>query len=126
MEEFAREWGAAFGRSESRHEELIASFAPEDWAAAEASRRERRPGDAPIDLGALAGAGFSIVAVTGGWSPEPFPGLDRAGQAFRAVCETPREHADARLEIFEHSSHNPQIEESDRFNDLLQEFWSTT
>lgn len=123
-EEFVRDWGAAVGRSEQRHRELTAAFSADDWAAAEASRRERWPGDAPIDLHALAASGIPVTVVAGRWDPQLFPGGEPMGRAFAAISEAIRDGSGARLEIFAGSSHNPQLEEPERFNELLRDVWS--
>lgn len=125
-EEFARAWGAALGRTPDQNEARLEAFTDDDWAAAEGSRRERWPGDAPIDLDALSAVSFPVVVVAGGWRPDIAPGAQQAGAAFRAVCDALHRRGGARLEVFEGSTHNPQIEEPERFNTLLRDVWQTS
>ncbi|MGO9822883.1 MAG: alpha/beta fold hydrolase [Solirubrobacteraceae bacterium] len=122
-QEFVAEWARARGMSDERVAEWIASFGPEEWAAAEASRRERYLGDAPIELEKLRAATFPKVVVRGAW-PAELAGREGAGRHFAAICDALSRRIDARLVVFEQSCHNPQIEEPERFNRLLQDVWS--
>ena len=89
-----------------------------EWAAAEATRRERWPGDAPVRLDLLAQAAFPTVVVAGGYD-----GHTRGGRDFAAVCGRLADGIGARLVVFEGSLHTPQIEEPEAFNRLLRELW---
>ena len=122
-EQFAAEWARARGMSEEHIAEWTASFGPEEWAAAEATRRQRYPGDAPIEVEKLRAAAFPKVVVRGAW-PVELAGREGAGRDFAAICEALADRIDARLVVFERSCHNPQIEEHERFNQLLRDVWS--
>lgn len=123
--EFIEGWARAGGRSAGEIAEWLGSFTDEDWRAADSSRRERWPGDAPIAFETLAQSSFPKVLVRGAWAAEIAPGRELTGNAFRAVCETIAERADGRIVVFEDSSHNPQLQEPDRFNRLLREIWDS-
>jgi len=116
--EFVQDWGRTRGMSRERVEVWIASLGVEEWAAAEATRRERWPGDAPIRLDLLARAAFPTVVVAGGYD-----GHSRGGRDFAAVCRTLSDGIGARFVVFERSMHTPQIEEPEAFNRLLRELW---
>ena len=126
-EQFVRAWGAeVMGRDPAAVDEWTASWTSKDWAAAESTRRERWPGDAPLQLDALAGLSAPKVVVVGGWSADIYPGRQAAGAALRAVGTTLAKRINARLVVFERSAHNPQIEESAAFNELLRATWNVT
>ena len=116
--EFVQEWGRTSGMSRERIDAWIASLGVKEWAAAEATRRERWPGDAPIRLDLLARAAFPKVVVTGGYD-----GHTRGGSDFAAVCRRLADGTGARFVVFERSMHTPQIEEPEAFNRLLRELW---
>jgi pimeloyl-ACP methyl ester carboxylesterase len=116
--EFVQEWGRTRGMSRDRIDAWIASFGAAEWAAAEATRRERWPGDAPIRLDLLARAAFPTVVVAGAYD-----GHARGGRDFAAVCQSLADGIGARLVVFERSMHTPQIEEPEAFNRLLRELW---
>jgi pimeloyl-ACP methyl ester carboxylesterase len=116
--EFAEEWARTRGMSRERIAAWVASFGAKDWAAAEATRRERWPGDAPIRLDVLAQGAFPTVVVAGGYD-----GHTRGGRDFAAVCRSLSDGIGARLVVFERSMHTPQIEEPEAFNRLLRELW---
>jgi pimeloyl-ACP methyl ester carboxylesterase len=116
--EFVQEWGRTRGMSRDRIDAWIASFGAAEWAAAEATRRERWPGDAPIRLDLLAHAPFPTVVVAGGYD-----GHTRGGRDFAAVCRRLADGIGAQLVVFERSMHTPQIEEPEAFNRLLRELW---
>jgi pimeloyl-ACP methyl ester carboxylesterase len=116
--EFVQEWGRTRGMSRDRIDAWIASFGAAEWAAAEATGRERWPGDAPIRLDLLAQAAFPTVVVAGGYN-----GHTRGGRDFAAVCRRLADGIGARLVVFERSMHTPQIEEPEAFNRLLRELW---
>jgi pimeloyl-ACP methyl ester carboxylesterase len=118
--EYAREWGRTRGLSSARIDTWIASFGVSESAAAEATRRERWPGDAPIRLDLLAQAAFPTVVVAGGYD-----GHTRGGRDFAAVCRHIADETGARLVVFEHSTHTPQSEESEAFNRLLRDLWTS-
>jgi pimeloyl-ACP methyl ester carboxylesterase len=122
-EQFVTEWARARGMSEGRIAAWTASFGPEEWAAAEGSRRERYLGDVPIDLETLRSAAFPKLLVRGSW-PSDLAGRERAGRDLAAICERLAEQINAELVVFERSCHNPQIEEHQAFNRLLRGVWS--
>lgn len=121
--EFGRAWGAAIGRTAEMQAAWEASLTQDDLAALEATRRERWPGDAPIDLAALRDAGFPITVVRGAWMPEVFEGGHPTGRAFAAVCHAIVTAIVAREVVFAGSTHSPQSEEPGPFNALLREVW---
>jgi pimeloyl-ACP methyl ester carboxylesterase len=106
--------------SAERIDGWLASFGDADWVSAEATRSERWPGDAPIQLDVLARAAFPRVVVQGGYD-----GHTRGGRDFDAVCRTLADAIGARLVEFERSTHMPQLEEPEAFNRLLRELWAT-
>jgi pimeloyl-ACP methyl ester carboxylesterase len=116
--EFVQEWGRTRGMSRERIDAWIASLGVKGWAAAEATRRERWPGDAPIRLDLLAEAAFPMVVVSGGYH-----GHTRGGRDFAAVCRRLADGTAGRFVVFERSTHTPQIEEPEAFNRLLRELW---
>jgi pimeloyl-ACP methyl ester carboxylesterase len=122
--EFVAAWATAGGRSAEQAQSWSGTFDQDDWAAVEASRNERWPGDAPIDFDALASAPFPKVLVRGAWSAEVAPGREAEGEGYRAVCETIAERIGGRVLVFGSSAHNPQIQEPERFNALLREVWA--
>ncbi|MBI3998594.1 MAG: alpha/beta hydrolase [Armatimonadetes bacterium] len=103
----------------------MAAFTLKDWAAIESTRRERWPGDAPIPLDVLAAAPFPKVLARGAWRPDLFPGRETTAQAHRIVCEIMAEAINASVVVFNDSAHNPQMEEAERFNALLQQVWQS-
>ena len=116
--EFVQEWARTRGLSRDRIDAWIGSFGATEWAAAEATRRERWPGDAPIPLNLLARAAFPTVVVAGSYD-----GHARGGSDFAAVCRSLADEIGAQLVVFERSMHAPQIEEPEAFNRLLRELW---
>ena len=44
--------------------------------------------------------------------------------AMQATAEAAARRSGAELVVFESSAHDPQMEEPDRFNDLLRRIWS--
>ena len=122
-QQYVREWGRAVGYSSFDIATWTADFVDSDWAAAESSRKERWPGDAPIDTEALARAGFPKVLARGAWRPEVAGGREAVGAGFAAVCEAIAGRIGGRVVVFEHSAHNPQREEAESFNALLRETW---
>jgi pimeloyl-ACP methyl ester carboxylesterase len=123
--EFVRAWGSeVMGRDPAAIEEWTESWTPKDWAAAETTRQERWPGDAPLQIAALARLTVPKLVVVGGWPADLFPGRQAAGSAFRAVAETIANRINARLVVFERSAHNPQAEEPALFNELLRDTWT--
>ena len=125
--EFVRAWGAGvMGRDPEAIDEWTAGWTPKDWAAAEATRRERWPGNAPLRLPALARLSVPKVVVVGGWPADLFPGRQGAGRALRVVAEALAGATRARLVVFDRSAHNPQLEEPDGFNELLRDTWTLT
>lgn len=122
--EFAAEWAGALGRDPAGIAAWTASFTDRDWAAAEASRHEAWPGDAPIDFGALAGASFPKVVVAGGWPEAVAPGRAATGRAYRAVGTAIARRIGADFVVLADSSHDLQIEEPEPFNALLRSVWA--
>jgi pimeloyl-ACP methyl ester carboxylesterase len=123
-EEFVTEWARGRGMTAERLAGWTETWGERDWAAAEASRRERWPGDAPVRLDVLAKMAVPKVLVRGAWKPEVV-GREGAGRDFAAVCRAVAEGIGARTVVFEHSSHNPQSEEPEAFNRLLRDIWSS-
>lgn len=123
--EFYRSWMLAGGRSDEQISEDTASFTPKDWAAVEASRKERWPGDAPIPLDVLAAARFPKVLVRGARPPERFPGRETIARAHREVCEVIAQAIGGTVVVFKDSAHNPQMEEPERFNSFLRSVWTS-
>lgn len=121
--EFLQAWALATGMTEERYTAWTAGFGARDWSAVEASRRERWPGDAPVDLETLRRAPFPKVVVRGAWRPV-VAGDDDRGKDFAAICEVLAERISGRLVVFDRSTHNPQMQEPQEFNDLLREVWS--
>ena len=80
------------------------------------------PGDAPIQFDVLAAAVFPKVLERGGWKREVV-GRDGAGRNYAAVCRAICDRIGGRLVVFERSSHNPQLQEPQAFNQLLREVW---
>ncbi len=120
---FLTAWGVGLGQSAEGIAARTATFGERDWAAAEATRRDRWPGDAPVAFDVLAAAPFPKILVAGGWSPDAAPGRQPTGKAFRAVCQVVAERIRARVVVFEGSAHNPQLQEPERFNELLRDVW---
>lgn len=124
--EFYRAYGLARGRSEEQISQDMAAMSSKDWAAIEASRRERSSLDAPIPVDVLAAARFPKVLVRGAWPPERFPGREIMARAYREVCEVIAEAIGARVVVFKDSAHNPQMEEAEQFNSFLRSVWRST
>jgi pimeloyl-ACP methyl ester carboxylesterase len=123
--QFVRAWaGEVMGRDPVATEKWIASWTPQDWAAAETTRKERWPGDAPVQIGALARLAVPKVVVVGGWPIDLFPGRQASGSALRVVAETIVNRINARLVVFRRSAHNPQAEEPALFNEFLRDVWT--
>jgi len=105
-----------------------ASASEADWAAAEAMRRASWAGSAPIDVAALAAAGFAKVVVVGAWDLDLHPDLaDMWASGWRQAVAA--EHCSlaqavsGRLVTMSRSAHGPMIEEADTFNALLRDTW---
>ena len=125
--DFVRGWGAGvMGRDPEAIDEWTAGWTPKDWAAADATRRERWPGNAPLRLPALARLSVPKVVVVGGWRADLFPRRQSAGRALRVVAEALTRATGSRLIVFDRSAHNPQLEEPAAFNALLRETWTMT
>ncbi len=123
-EDYVREWGATVGQSRFEIAAWTEGFSESDWATADASRRERWAGDAPLPYDELAAAGFPKVLAHGGWNPEVVGRKAQVGAAFGAVCEAIAERIGAELAVFPDSTHNPQHEEATAFNELLKRVWA--
>ena len=121
-DEFVAEWARANGMPRERLTSWTDSFGDHEWTAADASRRERWPGDAPLQFEVLAAASFPKVLVHGAWKAE-VTGREGGGRDYAAVCRVVAARVGARLVTFERSTHNPQLEEPQAFNHLLQELW---
>ena len=123
--QFVHAWGAeVMGRNPDSVDAWTSTWTPKDWAAAEATRREHWPGDAPVQLVALAELSVPKVVVVGGWPEDLFPGRQAAGRALRTVAQTLATRTKSQLVVFERSAHNPQIEEPTAFNELLRNTWT--
>ncbi len=125
IEYFMREWGASLGQSRFEVQAWTEGFSQADWAAAESSRRERWPGDAPIDYDALAAAGFPKLLVHGGWNPEVVGHKAKVGAGFAAVCHAVAQRIGGEVESFAASAHTPQHDEAAAFNELLRRVWAS-
>ena len=125
IEDFMREWGASLGQSRFEVQAWTEGFSASDWAGAESSRRERWPGDAPIDYEALAAASFPKVLVHGGWNPEVVGHKAKVGAGFAAVCSAIAERIGGEVERFAASAHTPQHDEAAAFNELLRRVWGS-
>lgn len=121
-DEFVAEWARANGMPQERLTSWTDSFGDQEWTAADASRRERWPGDAPIRFEVLAAPSFPKVLVHGQWKPE-MAVREGGGRDFAAVCRVIAGCIGARLVTFEQSTHNPQLQEPQAFNHLLEELW---
>lgn len=122
--EYLDAWAAAvMGMTPAEVDEWTQSWGPREWAAADASRRERWPGDAPVDIEALHAADIPKVVVTGSWLDRDGYGPSPTGAAFQAIAYTLAEAIDGRLVEFPSSAHNPQLEEPEAFNALLRKTW---
>jgi pimeloyl-ACP methyl ester carboxylesterase len=99
-----------------------------DWAAAEAMRHESWAGCAPIDVTALAAAGFPKIVVVGGWDQALHPDIAdmwASGwhQAVAAEHAALAQRIGARLVTMSRSVHAPMLEETGAFNALLRDTW---
>lgn len=108
-----------------------AAFTQEDWEAADAWRYEAWPGEAPIDLGALAAAGFPTVVAVGAYEPAVHPDATNLAASGHLHALQAERHAlarrlNARLVTFTGSMHSPMIDEPDAFNTLLRDTWRAT
>lgn len=72
------------------------------------------------------GAHARAFLARGAWRPEIAPGRDTVAQAHRAVCELVAGRIGGEVVVFEDSTHNPQLEEPERFNELLLGIWKTS
>lgn len=125
MDAFLYAWGRARGLSEERIAAWAAEFeglGEQGWAAVDAARRELWPGDPTFAFDVLAEARFPKLLVRGGWNPE-LAGISDGGKDFAAVCEAIADRIGARIVVFEDSTHNPQRQEPEAFNELLLELW---
>jgi pimeloyl-ACP methyl ester carboxylesterase len=117
--EFWVEWARAGGRRDIE----LPAFTQSDLAAITTTMRERTPWDAEIPLAPVASAAFPKLVCLGGRG-DADPNVKRtAGRAYAAVCRGLAERIGADLQVFEHSSHNPQIEEAPAFNQRLRKLW---
>lgn len=126
--EFVAAWAQAQGMSPQRIADWIASFEADGelgLAAMGAARRERWPGDAPLEFETLARTTFPKVLVRGAWRAE-IAGRKGAGRDFAAVCQTIADRIGARIVVFDDSTHNPQLQQPEAFNQLLHDTWAST
>ena len=123
VEDFVREWGATVGQSRFEVQAWTEGFAESQWSDAEASRRERWAGDAPIPYDELAAASFPKVFAHGGWNPEVVGHKASVGAAFRAVADTLSQRVGGVTVAFPDATHNPQSEAAADFNAMLQRTW---
>jgi pimeloyl-ACP methyl ester carboxylesterase len=119
--EFLESWYIAIGRAGPLD---TGGYGAAEWAAVETTRRERPAVDAPIDLAALAAALWPTLIVKGGWPGST--GTDLLRDASASISHSLHAQIGGELVEFERSAHNPQIEESARFNSLLRAFWDST
>lgn len=122
---FVDAWGTAWGRSLEAQRTWVEGLGEDDWAAAEATRRERYPGDAPVDFDILASATFPKVIVSGAWPPDIAPGRERARDALNDVADVVAARIGAERVVFPRSSHGPQWEEPQAFNEFLRKLWTS-
>jgi pimeloyl-ACP methyl ester carboxylesterase len=120
---FAAWAGIVMNLDEDAAKARCASWSARDWAAAESSRREDSPVDAPVALDVLAGLSIPKVMVVGGW-PDDLTASRTTGLAFRAVADTIAAQIGAELVVFDRSTHNPQLQQPDEFNQLLRRVWA--
>lgn len=99
------------------------SWSDRDWAAAEASRLERSPVDAPVPFEVLARLAVPKVVAVGGW-PTGSTAAPATGAAFRAVADTVAARIGAEVVVFDRSTHNPQLQQPDDFNAMLRRLWA--
>ena len=107
---------------------MVPGFTEADWAGANAFRNEAWPGDARIDLAALAASRFPKLVAIGAWDLAVHPeltGIWASGQrqARDAEHRALAQRINADLVTFGQSTHLPMVEEADRFNTLLRETW---
>lgn len=119
--QFLDAWYRAIGRA---GEPDTSTYSAADWRAVEAARRERAPMTAEVDVAALRALRAPKLVVTGGWPGYPEHELLRDACSRIATALAPGIGAD--LVRFDQSAHNPQIDEAERFNDLLRTFWRST
>jgi pimeloyl-ACP methyl ester carboxylesterase len=98
--------------------EWVASFTADDWAAAEASRHERWPGEADLATDALVNGDFPKVVVRGGWRGDP-----NAARRAVSIAKALAEAIAADVVVFDEATHYVQLEAADEFNRLLQTTW---
>jgi len=106
----------------------MAKFTEADWIGVNAQRNEAWPGDARIDLAALAASRFPKLAAVGAWDPAIHPQLagpaaSRQRRALAAEHRALARRINARLVTFRRSTHNPMLEEPEVFNALLRDTW---
>ena len=120
---FHAAWAKAGGMDEATIAARASTFTDMDWAAADASRRERWPGiDVPIADDVLRSATWPKMMLIGG-KPAP-AGREMAREAFRVTALAIAQRIGANNCAFEDSLHNPQLEKPARFNKLLDEIWA--
>ena len=125
IQAFVDAWGTAWGRSPEAQRAWVEGLGENDWAAAEATRRERYPGDAPVDFDILASATFPKVVVSGAWPTDIAPGRERARDALNDVADAVATRIGAARAVFPRSTHGPQWEEPQDFNGFLRRVWTS-
>lgn len=99
------------------------AFSAEDVAAIRTTMHERLPWDADIPTTAVKAAAFPRLVCLGGRTDADPEVRAVAGRAYAAVGGVVANRIGAEVEVFEHSAHNPQIEEAPAFNGRLRRLW---
>jgi pimeloyl-ACP methyl ester carboxylesterase len=97
-------------------------LAPPFERAIRSSMGERLPWEAEIPLERLARARVATLVVSGAWDAAPAEARERAGRAFRAVCERLEERLGAERAVFEGANHEVQRLGAP-FNERVAAFW---
>jgi pimeloyl-ACP methyl ester carboxylesterase len=100
-----------------------ATWSSRDWAAAESSRVEATPVDAPVAFDALSNMPVPKLIAVGGWPVDLAP-TGWAGRAFRAVADVLSARIGADVVVFDRSTHNPQLQQPEEFNQMLRRVWT--
>jgi pimeloyl-ACP methyl ester carboxylesterase len=83
-QEFVGAWATqVLGSDQQSVSKWTGSWTEKDWAAAESTRKERWPADAPVQFSVLQQLAAPKVVAVGEWKPELFPGRETAGRALR-------------------------------------------
>jgi pimeloyl-ACP methyl ester carboxylesterase len=116
---YAVAFGQAGGMDADAAIEWVASFTPDDWVAAEASRLERWPGDAEVRTEILARASFPKLVVRGGWPTNP-----DLQHVHSALTEVLARRINGDVVVFDQATHHAQLEQQEKFNAFLKSVWS--